>query len=200
MAKCCVRCGRSFAERKNEGGFTVSRIGKRPVPFGANVEVSLTGNVIRVKGPKGTLERTIPPSLEVRVEKNSIIVERKNDEKETRALHGLYRMLINNMVVGVTTGFTKVLEVKGTGYRFEQKGNKIGFALGFSHPVEMEIPKGITAEVKQNEITLTSADKQLLGDFAAKIRALRPVEPYKAKGISYRGEIIRRKAGKAAAK
>jgi len=138
--------------------------------------------------------------LNVRVEKNVIIVERKDDEKKTRALHGLYRMLINNMVIGVTDGFTKILEVKGTGYKFEQKGNKISFALGFSHPVEMEIPKGITAEVKQNEITLTSADKQLLGDFAAKIRVLRPVEPYKAKGISYRGEIVRRKAGKAAAK
>jgi len=178
----------------------VSRIGKRPIPFGPKVEVSLTGNVVRVKGPRGTLEQTIPPSLNVRVEKNVIIVERKDDEKKTRALHGLYRMLINNMVIGVTDGFTKILEVKGTGYKFEQKGNKISFALGFSHPVEMEIPKGITAEVKQNEITLTSADKQLLGDFAAKIRVLRPVEPYKAKGISYRGEIVRRKAGKAAAK
>jgi len=178
----------------------VSRIGKRPIPFGAKVEVSLKEGVIRVKGPKGTLERTVHPKLTVRVEKNAILVERGDDEKETKSLHGLYRMLISNMVTGVTEGFTRVLDVKGTGYKFEQKGGKIGFVLGFSHPVELTVPKGITAEVKVNEITLTSADKQLLGDFAAKIKALRPVEPYKAKGISYRGQVIRRKAGKAAAK
>ncbi len=178
----------------------MSRIGKRPILFDQKIEVSVKDGVLRVKGPKGTLERTIHPDISVRIEKGVIVVERKNDEKETRALHGLYRALINNMVIGVTSGFTKVLEVKGTGYKFEMKGNRIAFALGFSHPVEMEIPKGITAEVKQNEITLSSADKQLLGDFAAKIRALRPVEPYKAKGISYRGEVVRRKAGKAAAK
>ena len=178
----------------------MSRIGKRPIPFDSKVEVSLKGDVLRVKGPKGTLERTVHPKLTVRVEEHTLLVERKDDEKETKALHGLYRMLISNMVTGVTEGFTKVLEVKGTGYKFEQRGAKIGFALGFSHPVELDVPKGITAEVKVNEITLISADKQLLGDFAAKIKALRPVEPYKGKGISYRGQVIRRKAGKAAGK
>lgn len=178
----------------------MSRIGKRPIPFGPKVEVALKDEVIRVKGPKGVLERTLHPKLAVKVENNTIVVERKDEEKKTKALHGLYRMLIRNMVVGVTEGFSKVLDVKGTGYKFEQKGNKISFLLGFSHPIELEVPKGITAEVKQNEITLVSADKQLLGDFAAKIRSLRPVEPYKAKGISYRGEVVRRKAGKAAAK
>ncbi len=178
----------------------MSRIGKRPIPFSPKVEVSLKEGMLRVKGPKGVLERAIHPKLTVKVDNNLIIVERKDDEEETRALHGLYRMLISNMVTGVTEGFSKVLEVKGTGYKFEQKGNKIAFSLGFSHPVELDVPKGITAEVKQNEITLVSADKQLLGDFAAKIRSLRPVEPYKAKGISYRGEVVRRKAGKAAAK
>ncbi len=178
----------------------MSRIGKKPIPFGPKVEVALQNEVIRVKGPKGVLERPLHPKLAVKVENNTIVVERKDEEKKTKALHGLYRMLIHNMVVGVTEGFSKVLDVKGTGYKFEQKGNKISFLLGFSHPVELEVPKGITAEVKQNEITLVSADKQLLGDFAAKIRALRPVEPYKAKGISYRGEVVRRKAGKAAAK
>ncbi len=178
----------------------MSRIGKRPIPFDSKIEVSLKGDVLRVKGPKGTLERTVHPKISVRIENNTIIVERKNEEKESKSLHGLFRMLLSNMVVGVTTGFTKVLEVKGTGYKFEMKGNKIGFALGFSHPVELEIPKGITAEVKVNEITLTAADKQLLGDFAAKIKALRPVEPYKGKGVSYRGQVIRRKAGKAAGK
>jgi len=178
----------------------VSRIGKRPIPFDNKVEVSLKGDVLRVKGPKGALERTVHPKISVRIESNTIIVERKDDEKESKSLHGLFRALLSNMVVGVTTGFTKVLEVKGTGYKFELKGNKIGFALGFSHPVELEIPKGVTAEVKVNEITLTSADRQLLGDFAAKIKALRPVEPYKGKGVSYRGQVIRRKAGKAAGK
>ncbi len=178
----------------------MSRIGKRPIPFDSKVEVSLKGDVLRVKGPKGTLERTVHPKISVRIENNTIIVERKDEEKESKALHGLFRMLLSNMVVGVTTGFTKVLDVKGTGYKFELKGNKLAFALGFSHPVEMELPKGITAEVKPNELTLTAADKQQLGDFAAKVKALRPVEPYKGKGVSYRGQVIRRKAGKAAGK
>lgn len=178
----------------------MSRIGKKPIPFDSKVEVSLKEGVLRVKGPKGTLEQAIHPKVTIHVEKNIITVERADDEKATKALHGLFRALIHNMVTGVTTGFTRVLEVKGTGYKFEMKGNKLSFLLGFSHPVEFEIPKGITAEVKPGELTLTAADKQLLGDFSSKIKALRPVEPYKGKGISYRGQVIRRKAGKAAGK
>jgi len=178
----------------------VSRIGKSPIPMGKNIQATITGNIISVKGPKGSLEREIHPNISARIEENTIYVERKDETKMSRALHGLFRALINNMVNGVDKGFTKVLKVKGTGYKFENKGNKIGFSLGFSHPIEMEIPKGISADVKQDEITLTSADKEILGNFAANIKRLRPVEPYKGKGIFYAGETIKRKAGKAAGK
>ncbi|HRZ79675.1 MAG TPA: 50S ribosomal protein L6 [bacterium] len=180
----------------------MSRIGKMPIEFGSNVKVSLKGGAITVQGPKATLVKDVHPEISVVIEGNHIKLERKDDSNEAKALHGLFRVLINNMVVGVTNGFTKVLEVKGTGYKFELKGSKIGFSLGFSHPIEMELPKGISAEINKtnNELTLTSADKEALGDFAAKIKALRPVEPYKGKGISYKGQVIRRKAGKAAGK
>ncbi len=180
----------------------MSRIGKMPVKVGSNVKVSVKDGTVTVQGPKATLTKDIHPSITVKVEGDTVLLERKDDTKESRALHGLFRMLVHNMVVGVSEGFTKVLEVKGTGYKFELKGNKLGFSLGFSHPVEMDLPKGISAEVNKtnNELTLASADKESLGDFAAKIKKLRPVEPYKGKGIFYKGQYIRRKAGKAAGK
>jgi len=178
----------------------VSRIGNKPIPLESGVQVTLNDGNITVSGPKGELTRSLHQNISIKIENNVLYVERKNDEKENRALHGLFRALISNMVVGVSTGFTKILNVKGTGYKFELKGKSIGFSLGFSHPVEMEIPKGISAEAKPDELTLTSYDKEVLGDFAAKIKALRPVEPYKGKGIFYKGQVIRRKAGKAAGK
>jgi len=180
----------------------VSRIGRMPVVFDSKVKVSIQDRTITVQGPKATLTRDVHPSITVKVEGDTILFDRIDETKESSALQGLFRMLIHNMVVGVTEGFTKVLEVKGTGYKFELKGSKIGFSLGFSHPVEMELPKGISAEVNKtnNELTLTAADKEALGDFAAKIKKLRPVEPYKGKGIYYKGQHIRRKAGKAAGK
>lgn len=180
----------------------MSRIGKMPIELNSGVKVSLKGSVLTVQGPKATLVRNIHPDISVAIDGNHINVERKDDSNEAKALHGLFRVLINNMVVGVSQGFTKILEVKGTGYKFELKGNKIGFSLGFSHPIEMELPKGVSAEINKanNELTLLSADKEVLGDFAAKIKQLRPVEPYKGKGVSYKGQVIRRKAGKAAGK
>ena len=180
----------------------MSRIGKMPVIFDSSVKVSMQDRTITVQGPRGTLKRDIHPSIIVKVEGNTILLDRVDETKESSALQGLFRMLVHNMVVGVNQGFTKILEVKGTGYKFELKGDKIGFSLGFSHPVEMELPKGISAEVNKtnNELTLTAADKEALGDFAAKIKKLRPVEPYKGKGIYYKGQVIRRKAGKAAGK
>lgn len=180
----------------------MSRIGKEPITFDSSVQVTLNGSVITVKGPKGQLVRELHPAVTVSVEGNVLTVARKNEERESRSLHGTFRALINNMVIGVSQGFVKVLEVKGTGYKFDLKGQKIGFALGFSHPVEMDIPKEISAAVNKTntELTLTSYDNEELGNFAAIIKRLRPVEPYKGKGISYKGEIIRRKAGKAAGK
>ena len=180
----------------------MSRIGKMPIPFGSNVKVSVKDNVVTVQGPKATLEKAIHPSINVAVEGSEIHVTRNDDTAESKSLHGLSRVLIANMVHGVVNGFSKTLEVKGTGYKFELKGDKLGFSLGFSHPVEMVLPKGISAEVNKtnNEVTLTSADKELLGNFAATIKRLRPVEPYKGKGIFYKDQVIRRKAGKAAGK
>ena len=180
----------------------MSRIGKEPITFDSSVQVTLNGSVITVKGPKGQLVRELHPAVTVSVEGNVLTVARKDEERESRSLHGTFRALINNMVIGVSQGFVKVLEVKGTGYKFELKGQKIGFALGFSHPVEMDIPKEISAEVNKTntQLTLTSYDNEELGNFAAIIKRLRPVEPYKGKGISYKGEYIRRKAGTAAGK
>ncbi len=178
----------------------MSRIGKNPIPVASGINVTIDGGKIVVKGPKGELERVVHSKVSVKLEDNNIVVERGDDDRESRALHGLTRALVSNMVEGVSKGFTKVLQVKGTGYKFESKGQKIGFSLGFSHPCEMEIPKGISAEIKPDELTLTSCDKELLGDFAAKIKALRPVEPYKGKGVFYKGQVIKRKAGKAAGK
>ena len=178
----------------------MSRIGKLPINLDSKVQVLVKDGIVEVKGPKGTLTRKLHPLISVLVEENVVKVERKDDSKESRSLHGLFRTLVNNMVVGVSQGFTKILEVKGTGYKFALQGNKLVFSLGFSHPVEMELPKGFVAEVNKtgNELKISSSDKEMLGDFTAKIKKLRPVEPYKGKGIFFKGETIRRKAGKAA--
>ncbi len=179
----------------------MSRIGRAPITIPAGVEVKLDGAHITVKGPKGTLERDIAPQMIIEIDGTTLLVKRPNDEKENRSLHGLTRTLINNMVTGVTTGFSKTLEIQGVGYRAAKQGNNINFTLGFSHPVVKEPPAGITFEVPSpNKIIVSGADKEKVGAVAADIRNLRPPEPYKGKGIRYEGEHVRRKVGKAGAK
>ena len=180
----------------------MSRIGRAPVAIPAGVEVNVAdNNVVTVKGPKGTLTQQFNSNLTITVEGNVATVARPNDLKENRALHGLTRSLLNNMVVGVTEGFKKTLEVNGVGYRVALEGNKLVMNLGFSHQVIMEAPAGITVEVPNpNLIIVSGFDKQLVGQFAANIREKRPPEPYKGKGIKYSDEVIRRKVGKTGAK
>ena len=180
----------------------MSRIGRAPVAIPAGVEVNVAdNNVVTVKGPKGTLTQQFNANLTINVEGNVITVTRPNDLKENRALHGLTRSLINNMVVGVTEGFKKTLEVNGVGYRVALEGNKLVMNLGFSHQVIMEAPAGITVEVPNpNQIIVSGFDKQLVGQFAANVREKRRPEPYKGKGIKYSDEVIRRKVGKTGAK
>ncbi|MBE3576775.1 MAG: 50S ribosomal protein L6 [Limnochordales bacterium] len=176
----------------------MSRIGRMPVKIPAGVEVAVEGNVVRVKGPKGELQREFHPDMKIEVVDGSIKVTRPSDEKEHRALHGLTRALIANMVRGVTEGYQKALEISGVGYRAARQGNKLVLSIGFSHPVEIEIPPGIEIDVPTpTKMTVRGVDKELVGQVAARIRAVRPVEPYLGKGISYEGERIRRKAGKA---
>ena len=180
----------------------MSRIGRMPitVPAGVTVEVA-EGNVVTVKGPKGQLTRALCPVMEIKQEGNTITVSRPADDKMNRSLHGLTRTLLNNMVVGVTEGFKKTLEVNGVGYRVALEGNKLVMNLGFSHQVIMEAPAGITVEVPNpNLIIVSGYDKQLVGQFAANIREKRLPEPYKGKGIKYSDEVIRRKVGKTGAK
>jgi large subunit ribosomal protein L6 len=180
----------------------MSRVGKMPVeiPQGVTVEVK-PGNHVVVKGPKGTLEYKFDPRLTIKVEDGKVIVERPNDEKQMKALHGTTRALINNMVIGVSKGFEKVLEVKGLGYRAFVKGDTLELHLGFSHPVLYKIPEGIKIEVdRENNIYVRGIDKQKVGQVAAEIRSFRPPDPYKGKGIRYRGERIILKAGKSAKK
>jgi len=176
----------------------MSRIGKLPVAIPAGVEVKLEdGNVITVKGPKGTLTRKLVDDLTIAVENNEIIVTRPNDLKRYKSLHGLTRTLIANMVEGVTKGYSKVLEINGVGYRAAKSGNKLTLTLGYSHPVEMIDPEGITTTLEgTNKITVSGIDKEKVGQFAAEIRTKRPPEPYKGKGIKYATEKIRRKVGK----
>ena len=177
----------------------MSRIGRKPVQIPAGVEVTVNGNTCVVKGPKGTLQQDFHENITVTVEENEVIVDRANDERESRAQHGLTRALIQNMVTGVSEGFTKSLELAGVGYRVQLKGTALDFSLGYSHPVVMEQPEGITFEVPDNtHINVKGIDKQQVGQVAAEIRAKRPPEPYKGKGIHYVGEHIRRKLGKAA--
>lgn len=179
----------------------MSRVGKNPVPVPKGVSATLDGARLTVKGPKGTLERILPESIGVEVGTDSIGVTRSDDDRRSRSMHGLVRALVSNMVVGVSTGFTKVLEIHGIGYRADVHDNILNLSIGYSHPVEFPLPDGITGSVdKQNVIRLEGIDKELVGQTAAKIRAFRSVEPYKGKGIRYGGEQIRRKAGKTGAK
>lgn len=177
----------------------MSRIGRKPVQIPAGVEVTVNDNTCVVKGPKGTLQQDFHENITVTVEENEVIVDRANDERESRAQHGLTRALIQNMVTGVSEGFTKSLELAGVGYRVQLKGTSLDFSLGYSHPVVVEAPEGITFEVPDNtHINVKGINKQQVGQIAAEIRAKRPPEPYKGKGIHYVGEHIRRKLGKAA--
>ena len=179
----------------------MSRIGKKPIDVPAGVTVKVENNLVTVKGPKGELQRQIHHSMKVTLDNGVITVERPDDEKENRALHGLSRTLIHNMVEGVTNGFSKTLEIQGVGYRAAKQGKNINFTLGFSHPVVMEPPAGITFDVPQpNKIVVSGSDKEKVGAVAAEIRNLRPPEPYKGKGIRYEGEHVRRKVGKAGGK
>ncbi|MBQ3557335.1 MAG: 50S ribosomal protein L6 [Oscillospiraceae bacterium] len=179
----------------------MSRIGRAPITVPAGVEIKLDGNAITVKGPKGTLTREFNENMTVAVDNGVLTVSRPNDAKENRALHGLTRTLINNMVVGVTEGFKKELEVNGVGYRVAKEGNKLVMNLGYSHQVIMEEVPGITIDVPNpNAIVINGCDKQLVGQFAANVREKRPPEPYKGKGIKYVDEVIRRKVGKTGAK
>jgi large subunit ribosomal protein L6 len=176
----------------------VSRIGKLPVTIPAGVKVAVDTNAVRVEGPKGKLHTTVPAGVNVKVDGSVVRVERGAEDRKIRALHGLTRKLIANMAQGVSQGFNRVLDINGVGYRAEVKGREIHMTLGYSHPVIFPLPQGVTASVeRQIIITLSGADRQLLGETAAKIRSLRPPEPYKGKGIKYREEFIKRKAGKA---
>ena len=182
----------------------MSRIGKLPISLPSGVTISVSDdNVVSVKGPLGTLSQKVDSDIKVEVENNTIILARPNDEKRLKSLHGLYRALIANMVTGVSKGYRKDLELVGVGYRAEANGQRLEMSLGFSHDIIMELPKEIKVETKTEKrsnpvITLSSIDKQLIGHVAAKIRSLRPPEPYKGKGIKFVGEQLRRKAGKSA--
>ena len=179
----------------------MSRIGNKPINVPAGVEVKLDGTHLSVKGPKGTLERELHKNMKVTIDGNVITVERPNDDKENRSLHGLTRTLINNMITGVTEEFTRKLEVNGVGYRAQKQGKKLVLTLGYSHPVEMQEPDGITFDVPNpNEIIVRGIDKEKVGQTAAVIRTKRPPEVYRGKGIKYAEEVIRRKEGKAGKK
>ena len=175
----------------------MSRIGRQPVVIPAGVTVTVEdGNKITVKGPKGTLERVLAPEMDIKVENDTVVVTRPNDLKKMKSLHGLTRTLINNMVTGVSQGYTKELEVNGVGYRAAKQGNKLVLNLGYSHVVEMIDPEGIETAVDGNKITVKGINKEKVGQFAAEIRDKRRPEPYKGKGIKYADEVIRRKVGK----
>ncbi|NLC11809.1 MAG: 50S ribosomal protein L6 [Firmicutes bacterium] len=175
----------------------MSRIGKKPIPLPKGVEVTIDGNLVKVKGPKGELQRTIHPSMTVKLEDNTIYVERPTDRKDHRALHGLSRSLIANMIEGVSKGFSKNLEIAGVGYRAAKQGETLVLNVGYSQPVQISPPKGISIDVPApNKITISGIDKEVVGNLAATIRRVRPPEPYKGKGIKYENERIRRKAGK----
>ena len=175
----------------------MSRIGKQPIAVPAGVTVTISpANEVVVKGPKGTLTQTFDTAMKIALEENQVVVTRPNDLKRNRSLHGLTRTLIANMIEGVTNGFTKVLEINGVGYRAQKQGKKLVLSLGYSHPVEMEDPEGLSTAVDGNKITVSGIDKAAVGQFAAEIRDKRRPEPYKVKGIKYIDEVIRRKEGK----
>ena len=178
----------------------MSRIGKQPVPIPAGVTVEVSGQTVKIKGPKGELTQEVHPAVSVKLDKenNRLVLERTNDETATRALHGTMRALVNNMVIGVTEGYRKELEVVGVGYQARIQGSDLTLIVGFSHPVVLTPPAQVTVEAPgPTQIIITGPDKQAVGEFAAKVRRIRPPEPYKGKGIRYRDEVIRRKAGKA---
>ncbi|KXB74097.1 50S ribosomal protein L6 [Porphyromonas somerae] len=183
----------------------MSRIGKHPISIPAGVTVSVKDGVVTVKGPKGELTQSVDARIEVAVEDAQVVVRRNSDERQERSLHGLYRALINNMVVGVSEGFTKTLELVGVGYRASNQGQILELSLGFTHNIFLQLPKEINLETKTERnknplIILSSADKQLLGQVCSKIRSFRMPEPYKGKGIRFEGEVVRRKSGKSAGK
>ena len=175
----------------------MSRIGRMPIAIPAGVTVTIAeNNKVTVKGPKGTLERELPVEMDIKEEDGHIVVTRPNDLKRMKSLHGLTRTLINNMVIGVTDGYTKELEVNGVGYRAQKSGKVLTLHLGYSHPVEMEDPEGLESKVDGNKIVISGIDKEKVGQYAAEIRDKRRPEPYKGKGIKYADEVIRRKVGK----
>lgn len=185
----------------------MSRVGRAPIAIPKGVTITINGNNVTAKGPKGTLEREVHPEISVVQEDGNLVVSRPSDQGKHRALHGLTRALLNNAVVGVSEGFTRVMELRGVGYRAEVQGKDLNLTLGFSHPVKMHLPEGISVEVTPSTptmengllaatITLRCHDKQALGDFAADVKGWRPVEPYKGKGLRYKGEAVKRKAGK----
>ena len=179
----------------------MSRIGKKPVPIPKGVTVTLDGSHITVKGPKGELSRSLPGAMLVSMKDNEVVVERPSEENEHKALHGLTRTLVANMVEGVTTGFSKQLEIIGVGYKAEQRPYGLQLSLGFSHPIEYRAPAGIKLTAPQpTQVNIEGANKEMVGQVAAEIRSYRPPEPYKGKGIKYAGEQVRRKAGKAGGK
>jgi len=176
----------------------MSRLGRLPVPVPAGVEVTLDGPLVTVKGPKGTLSHTVIEPITIVQEDGELLVQRPDDERESRARHGLTRSLVANMVTGVTDGFAKTLEIVGVGYRVQARGSDLEFALGFSHPVPVKAPPGVKFEVQSpTRFVVSGIDKQLVGEVAATIRKLRKPDPYKGKGVRYQGEVIRRKVGKA---
>jgi large subunit ribosomal protein L6 len=177
----------------------MSRIGKKPVTLPKGVQINLDGQTVKVKGPKGELTRTFSPHIGLEMDNGQLLVKRPSDERQMRALHGTTRAILNNMVVGVSEGFSKVLQIEGVGYRAEMKGKQLVMALGYSHPVPVDPPPGISFAVdeKARTITVSGIDREQVGQVAAEVRAWRPPEPYKGKGLRYVGEIVRRKAGKA---
>jgi len=177
----------------------MSRIGRMPIPVPEGVTVDIKKSSVRVKGPKGELLRTFDPDMQIKLDDNQLVVQRPTDQRRHRALHGLTRALLNNMVVGVTQGYTRRLEIQGVGYRAEMQGENLVLNVGYSHPVVVEPPAGISFEVEKGYRTLlvSGVDKEVVGEMAARIRRVRPPEPYKGKGIRYEGEYVRRKAGKA---
>lgn len=179
----------------------MSRVGKLPIALPKGVEVVVNDLALTVKGPKGTLARSIPSGIDIDISKESVIFTRRDDSKESRSAHGLVRALVNNMVKGVSEGFVKGLEIQGTGYRAEVQGKTLTLNLGYSRPVQFDLPEGISASVdRANVVRLEGIDNEILGQTAARIRALRPVEPYKGKGIRYSGERVHRKVGKTGSK
>jgi large subunit ribosomal protein L6 len=179
----------------------MSRIGRMPITLPQGVTVDVKKSTVRVKGPKGELSRSFDPDMQIALDNGTLVVERPTDHRRHRALHGLTRSLLNNMVVGVSEGFVRRLEIQGVGYRAELQGKNLVLHVGYSHPVVVEPPDGISFQVEKNyrEVSISGVDKEMVGEMAARIRRVRPPEPYKGKGIRYEGEYVRRKAGKAGA-